>query len=580
MVSILDSLQTSTHYKYSKRHNNISNIDNKRSIKTLNISTPINTPSKGLKDDKSQLFNQLTNDYNMYYQVIVNYTPVKRRRENGELELSTSKKNYLKVNKGDTVQLLGYDNDKSNPKEQNMVYVKLINTLGEGLLPFEILKEHTQLNKMVRNQKSYHNRIQSAQQNMENLNLLDFNFSNSKNGESTLTGKYIISNPKSIVPSPANANYITTPPNNTTFMNLTPPTSPSTLNSSTFSMGCVSRGTVPSNLTSLTLTKNNLPRSMSSGQHNDKYLLVNSSNNSTTTTFTTPTKKYGSSRNTSGNNSFENSIDNSLENSTSSINTNKESNDILSSPINLAIEKKNKSEVVFDMEIPITNCKILSIDNAKGRLLYNINFTNQLNQKLLKVSYYQDFYSLHTQLINYNNGVTNKSPRGILPLPNLPSPTFYSDMDTNNVINERLKQFTEYLDSLVLLIYEFDNNDLKKIWFNWLSQDNDTKDGERSENLDNVNRNISQSSIDKIKIKVLHNGDYHALKTLAINIDKLSKLDILLRERLNVGEESVYYITALVDGWYKVNLSNENVYTEVFGKVKDSQRFVLEIKEF
>lgn len=580
MVSILDSIQTSTHYKYGKRHNSVSSPDAKRSLRTLSISTPINATFKGLKDGNSQLFNQLTPDYNMYYQVTANYSPAKKNRQSNVLELGTSKRKYLKVNKGDTVQLLGYDG--SNTNDHSMVYVKLINTLGEGLIPFEILREHRQLNKMVRNHKPFQHRRNSSLQDIENLNPLDFDLNNTKNGESTVCGKYIISNPKTVAPSTASLNYLATPPNTAAIMHLTPPTSPSTLNSSVFSMGCVSRGTAPSNSTSLTLTKDNLPRSISSGQSSDKCML---NNNFSATTFKTPTRNHDtiSGKNSDRENSFDSTVHNTLQKNMSTLNN----NDVLGSPIHLSRHNTNKNimdKEAFDMEIPITSCKILSINNLNGRLCYTIDFTNQLNQKLLKRSFYQDFYLLHTQLINYNNNAANKSPRGILlPLPNLPSPTFYSDMDTTNIINERLRQFNEYLDGLVLLIYEFDNMTLKKIWFNWLSQINDI-DNENGSDNENTKRNgsryVSQSNNDKIKIKVLYDGDYHALKTLVINVDTLSKLDTLLRERLDMSDEFIYCITALVDGWYKVNLSNENVYKEVLAKVQDSQRFVLEIREF
>lgn len=441
-LSLFDSLQLSGSLKHSKHSD---------PVLSKCISTPIRSPSQ------NDLPNPLTrrptlsfNDDIKLYTVIQSYQREKFSFQKGNKNITT-----LNINKGDLVQLI------EAGKDPNYVYVKMINNIGEGLVPLSCLEEYYHLpGKKLHHNHHHHNSIPS-----------DIN--------DTMT------NHKSFPGSLQTINSLS----HQHLMELTPPTSPSTITSTTFSLGCLSRNS----------------RSSSS------------------------------------------------------------SSELAKKP--------------FDKESPLISMCIDSVENNDGRLLYTLKITNQSKQITWKKLYYQDLYHLHLDMISNPNYNSNELFLPKLPAP-LPSnilnfPMNEIDKETlthNNFVNsnsientrlERIQQINLYIQSMFkLLSMEPDSHCLKTIWFNSILKSNEfTSDNNFS-----------------VKVKVLYDGDYHAFKCPYSTINSLMKLQDTVSMKLNHDTQPVTTVyTAVIDGWYKVNLTNEEIYKEVLIKIKESQRFTLEM---
>lgn len=438
-LSLFDSLQLSGSLKHSK-HQSDTGL-------SKYISTPIRSQSQN--DLPHPVTRRPTLSYNddiKLYTVIMSY-----QRENITLPNGSKNITTLNINKGDLVQLI----EKS--KDSHYVYVKMINNIGEGLVPFTCLEEYYHLP----GKKNYHHSIP---------NEINYTTTNHKSLSSSLQTMNSLSHNQ--------------------LMELTPPTSPSTITSTTFSLGCLSRNSRSSSRPSSELVKK-----------------------------------------------------------------------------------------PFDKESPLISMCIDSVENNGGRLLYTLKITNQLKQRTWKKLHYQDLYHLHLDLISNPNYNSNELflPKLPAPLPtnilNLPMNEIDKEtLNHNNFVNsnsidstrlERIQQINLYIQSMFkLLSMEPDSHSLKTIWFNSILKSNDFT------NENNL----------PVKIKVLYDGDYHAFKCQYSTINSLINLQDTVSMKLNHDTHSSTTVyTAVIDGWYKVNLTNEEIYKEVLIKIKESQKFTLEI---
>ncbi|CAL9729769.1 hypothetical protein MOUN0_H06810 [Monosporozyma unispora] len=440
MIPLFDSIQASGSLKHSK-HSDM--------VRSKSISTPMRYTSH--KDMPYPLARRPTLRHNSD---ITLYTVSKSYQKN-KLRLNLDK-NILNVNKGDLVQLI------TKGKDPNYVYVKMINNIGEGLVPVTCLEEYWHLPGKI-----------SSTTTTTNDNSI------SNDNSDIMINKLSISSLQTI--NSLSHHHL---------MELTPPTSPSTITSTTFSLGCLSRNSRSSPRSSPTLVKK-----------------------------------------------------------------------------------------PFDKESQLISMCIDSVENKNDRLLYTLKITNQLKQETWKELYYQDLYHLHLDMISNPSYNSNELflPKLPAPLPpnisNLPMNTIDNEtVNHNNLVNsnsidnarlERIQQINLYIQSMFkVLSMEADSHILKNIWFNSILKSIE------STNDNNV----------IVKIKVLYDGDYHAFKCNFLEINYLMKLQDTVSMKLNHDNHSPTTVyTAVIDGWYKVNLTSEEIYKEVLIKIKESQRFTLEI---
>ena len=232
-------------------------------------------------------------------------------------------------------------------------------------------------------------------------------------------------------------------------------------------------------------------------------------------------------------------------------------------------------EKLFDIESRITSMNIEAVENKDERITYVLKITNQLNQECWKEIYYQDLYNLHLGLISHPSYNSYE-----LFLPRLPSPLTLSSIkggteeqvensskdntsDGNNTRVDRLQQMDSYVQSMFKsLSMESDTSILKHIWFDSILKKNDIY----------IDKNIT------VKIKVLYKGDYHVIRCRLCNINTLNKLQTTVSSKVNHDQHSLTTVyTAVLDGWYKINLSNEDIYGEVLVKIRQSKRLTLEV---
>lgn len=354
------------------------------------------------------------------------YTVIKPYHEDTlSLSLSSSSSsNTFHLKEGDLVQLI------SKEKDPNYVYVKLINSLGEGLVPLSHLEEYYHLpSALINNNEIIAQTNKLSVTSLQTINSISHHH----------------------------------------LMELTPPTSPSTIGSNTFSLGSRSR------------------------------------------------------------------------NSRSSA----------SSP-NLSSTKKQ-----FDHSVSLISMCVGSVETKDDRTIYKIKITNQWKQDTFRELYYQELYHLHLDLIShqqYNNEE--------LALPRLPPPLPLHSKEIQRT--ERIAEIDQYIQSMFkTLSMEPNTSILKKNWIDFILRCNEpTDDGDII-----------------MKVKVLYHGDYHAFKCPFNEIYNLLKLQDTISSKLHHDEgfapSTVF--TAVIDGWYKVNLTNEDIYKEVITKTKESLRFTLEV---
>lgn len=374
------------------------------------------------------------------------YTVVKPH--NKEIFPLSFKKNVIQVNKGDLVQLISKD------KDPNYVYVKSITNISEGLVPLNCLQE------------VYH---------------LPSKDINNSDDDSLVANKLSIGSIQTV--NSLSHHHL---------MELTPPTSPSTITSNTFSLGCLSRNSRASPRSSSTLIKK-----------------------------------------------------------------------------------------PFDTESTLISMCIDSVENKNGRLLYTLKLMNQLKQETWKEVYYQDLYRLHLEMVSHP---TYNSEELFLPRLPAPLPPNISHLPINNINKdtirqygtttsnnnnadsirlERIQQINLYIQAMFrVLSMEPESSILRQKWFSSILTSTEFY------NDNNI----------KIKVKVLYDGDYHVFKCQYVDINDLLKLQDTVALKLGHDNHSPTTIyTAVINGWYKVNLTNEEIYTGVLIKIRESQQFTLEI---
>mgnify|MGYP003365438535 FL=1 len=229
----------------------------------------------------------------------------------------------------------------------------------------------------------------------------------------------------------------------------------------------------------------------------------------------------------------------------------------LSVSSSITSHSKDEQETLNLKNNDVESCEVVSIFTKDSRVHYSIKITS-LSKKIRKEDrFYHDFYTLHSNLIMENS----KSAK--VKLPCLPLPAGFKNSDVDTVtIDERITLFNNYLMELKEVI--FDNKetiDLYNIVQEWFME---------SEN--NV----------VIKVKVLFKRDYYVMKCTYGEISSHEKLRTYLKKKIsaltkdsNVLEHDLQVKTK-IDGWYIVNLSNDEIYNEILPKVKETKKLVLE----
>lgn len=211
----------------------------------------------------------------------------------------------------------------------------------------------------------------------------------------------------------------------------------------------------------------------------------------------------------------------------------------------------------FDTFTQIQDCELLSIQRIQARWQYTLKY-KMAGTENTQNKYYQDFYSLHCKLIalDANN------------LPNLPSPIDPIKSVLKDALNmdTRKFDFNCYLKGIIASTNS--SRKLKKNFYNWMT-------------TGSFESEIKEVQMIPLKLKILFRGDYYAIKCFETDINTLNDLQHLVCERLKVHNESVesnaLRLTAKLEGWYIVELANEDVYQNVLSKVRVAQRLVLEV---
>lgn len=201
--------------------------------------------------------------------------------------------------------------------------------------------------------------------------------------------------------------------------------------------------------------------------------------------------------------------------------------------------------------------EVVSIFTKDNMVHYSIKITSLSNKIRKEDRYYHDFYTLHSNLIMENSKSVN------IKLPCLPLPVSFKNNEVDSItIDERISLFNNYM------------TELKKVIF----------DKKEAVNLYNIVQQWFMESENKtiIKVKVLFKRDYYVMKCTYGEISSHEKLRIYLKKKIsaltkdsNIIEEDLYVKTK-IDGWYIVNLSNDEIYNEILPKVKETKKLVLE----
>ncbi|EDO18825.1 hypothetical protein Kpol_1028p101 [Vanderwaltozyma polyspora DSM 70294] len=303
---------------------------------------------------------------------------------------------FISVQKESIVQIISYE-------DNDMCYIRLVDQLGQGLVPVSHLKEDKDLNRMI--------------------------------------------------PCPvARTN---------TLVNMTPPTSPSTLTSNTFSIGSSSRST-----------------SASSSQRSSE-------------------------------------------------------------------------------DVSVQSCKLISVDIVEKRVQYTLNLRLANNGENIVHRYYGQFYKLHTKLLSIGSNYNE------IKLPSLPHPLpFTGSLEHNStLINDRVQEFNDYLANLLDNILNSSSIVLKDLINNWFIHG--TVDVPSRPNI--------------IKIKINYNGDCYASKAVENDVNNIYKLHNVICDKIKYHGNGNLVITAKVDGWYIIDLTNDEVYLNVLQKAQETHRLLLDV---
>ncbi|CCD26958.1 uncharacterized protein NDAI_0J00660 [Naumovozyma dairenensis CBS 421] len=242
----------------------------------------------------------------------------------------------------------------------------------------------------------------------------------------------------------------------------------------------------------------------------------------------------------------------------------------------------------------IESCEIISIkyeESKDKRIKYEIKYTDLHGKEKTIEKYYQDFYQLHLKLLSVcsqDGGADELNKFHNLPLPIDMKKSCWA---SKQMLIIRQLQMNEYLQTLSIFMTE---SCLEKeallvfitIFNNWLL-DNDLNEIEKD--LEEI-----KEQINTIKLKTLFHGDYYVIKCKEDDILKLDNLKRLIIERIKhkLSEEKRFLLenspadsfgnfcrlTAKIDGWYIVSLSEEETYQRVISNFKQTrEKLIIEI---
>lgn len=233
-----------------------------------------------------------------------------------------------------------------------------------------------------------------------------------------------------------------------------------------------------------------------------------------------------------------------------------------SSVFSTASLSRGSSVSVFSSSYQETNklpsiklCEIVNIYAKDNRVHYSLKMKTSSNKEMIEDRFYKDFYTLHTKLLSSITADLD------IKLPNLPVPMHSSQNKIEpSITSERVSSFNNYLKSLLSIITA----------------------NRKAVNLNDIIQDWLMENEMMIKIKVLIKGDYYVMKCKYNDVSSYDKLKTYLINRMQstnpelvLGDELT--INSKIDGWYIVNLSNGEIFQEVFSKLKQTQKLVLEI---
>lgn len=318
---------------------------------------------------------------------------------------------------------------------------------------------------------------------------------------------------------------------------------------------------------------------------NQKFTLINNNNSSIslstnnfdniTTTITRKQSNLSSPASPASFNSFSIAANRSL--STSSIET--ESSQIstpstsTASSFSTSLVNSISETLSLNNLNDIVSCKIISIKNVKNRLQYNFKINifnknttinNQSTIIIKKTKFYSDFYKLHVYLLSLQNTFNFKIPN--LPPPSTTTTTTSTDIDEDT--DDRLEQINDYLTNLLKTIKDKDICILNLILIDWL-------------NLNIILREFKKSMLVKIH---LHDNCY-AIKSSDIkNFYNLNSFKNLVYEKikksnsnLSINSPSTLNLTCKIDGWYIIDLKNDEIFNQILNRIWMKSRIVLTV---
>lgn len=204
----------------------------------------------------------------------------------------------------------------------------------------------------------------------------------------------------------------------------------------------------------------------------------------------------------------------------------------------------------------ITKFEVTEIVRKDNRLEYTLRVETSNGEETVKHIYYSEFYKLHTKLMfSMSNEVT-------LPKIPKPSPKYIQQEEDDEDKTVRKQEFNTYLTNLLDVVYDIKSplilQDILKEW---------------------IDVGCPDPKPQSIKIKVLFQNDYYALKCTKHDIDNLEKLERLLTLKIRaLNNKSDLKITAKLEGWYIVELTDESMYRMILARLNDIQRLALDVK--
>ncbi|KAI8386480.1 uncharacterized protein CGFF_00375 [Nakaseomyces glabratus] len=221
----------------------------------------------------------------------------------------------------------------------------------------------------------------------------------------------------------------------------------------------------------------------------------------------------------------------------------------------LSIESPRSKQDSFLAVKLITKCEVESIELKDNRLEYTVRIQDSEGNTKVKHIYYSAFYKLHTKLMA---GLKEN-----MSLPNIPAPSsnYAQEKVDESTKLDRLQMFNTYLTYLIDVIYDIKSPlHLQDTFTNWVND-------------------IEPSSANQhIKIKILFQGDYYALKCTKSEIDNLDKLHALLRSKIRaLKDRTSLKMTAKLEGWYIVELTDEIMYRMILAKLNDIRRLAIDV---